>query len=201
MADPEHIERLKAGVQTWNAWRIENHIVRPDFSDANFGGADLGGAVHLEADLSKAVLRGAFLIRANFSGAELHGAQLGWANFRGADLDGANFGGAELFSTIFADTNLSQVEGLYEIRHLGPSIIDYRTLRRSGRLPDVFLRGCGLPNRLIEYLPSLLDDPIIRFYSCFISYSHADKSFARRLHDQLQGRPGAGRIPASGCDQ
>jgi hypothetical protein len=26
------------------------------------------------------------------------------------------------------------------------------------------------------------------FYSCFISYNHTDKSFARRLHDQLQGR-------------
>lgn len=28
----------------------------------------------------------------------------------------------------------------------------------------------------------------IEFYSCFISYSHADKSFARRVHDTLQGR-------------
>ncbi|HZG54291.1 MAG TPA: toll/interleukin-1 receptor domain-containing protein [Pyrinomonadaceae bacterium] len=28
----------------------------------------------------------------------------------------------------------------------------------------------------------------IQFYSCFISYSHADKLFARRLHDALQGR-------------
>ncbi len=28
----------------------------------------------------------------------------------------------------------------------------------------------------------------IEFYSCFISYSHADKSFARRLHDALQVR-------------
>jgi hypothetical protein len=26
------------------------------------------------------------------------------------------------------------------------------------------------------------------YYSCFISYSHADKSFARRVHDTLQGR-------------
>lgn len=28
----------------------------------------------------------------------------------------------------------------------------------------------------------------IDFYSCFISYSSADKAFARRLHDTLQGR-------------
>jgi len=28
----------------------------------------------------------------------------------------------------------------------------------------------------------------IEFYSCFISYAHKDKLFARRLHDALQGR-------------
>jgi TIR domain len=36
-------------------------------------------------------------------------------------------------------------------------------------------------------LPSLLNHAI-EFYSCFISYNHADKAFARRLHDTLQGR-------------
>lgn len=30
--------------------------------------------------------------------------------------------------------------------------------------------------------------PKIQFYSCFISYSHENKPFARRLHDALQGR-------------
>ena len=34
---------------------------------------------------------------------------------------------------------------------------------------------------------SLVVSPI-EFYSCFISYSHEDKLFARRLHDTLQGR-------------
>ena len=57
----------------------------------------------------------------------------------------------------------------------------------SGMLPLVFLRGCGLPDVLIDYLPSLLGEAIT-FYSCFISYSQADKTFARRLHDQLQGK-------------
>ena len=33
-----------------------------------------------------------------------------------------------------------------------------------------FLRGVGLPDNLIDYLPSLLNQPI-QFYSCFISYS------------------------------
>ena len=40
---------------------------------------------------------------------------------------------------------------------------------------------------MIEYLPTMFGSAI-EFYSCFISYSHSDKPFARRLHDQLQGR-------------
>ena len=48
------------------------------------------------------------------------------------------------------------------------------------------MRGVGLPDALIEYLPALLGSAI-EFYSCFISYNHEDKVFARRLHDQLQG--------------
>jgi hypothetical protein len=68
---------------------------------------------------------------------------------------------------------------------LGPSILDHRTLARSGPLPRVFLRGCGLPDALIDYLPSLLGEPI-QFYTCFISYSGADEDFCRRLHGRLQ---------------
>jgi hypothetical protein len=52
---------------------------------------------------------------------------------------------------------------------------------------QVFLRGWGLSDDFIRYLPAFWNQPF-QFYSCFISYSHADKSFARRLHDALQGR-------------
>lgn len=50
-----------------------------------------------------------------------------------------------------------------------------------------FLRGCGLPDNFIEYLPSLLNQPI-QFYSCFISYSSKDDDFAERLHADLQNK-------------
>src|SRR5712691_9569131 len=65
--------------------------------------------------------------------------------------------------------------------------LDHRTLAKSGQLPLAFLRGCGLPDKLIDYLPSLLNEAI-QFYSCFIAYDHTDKDFARRLYDTLQGR-------------
>ncbi len=51
----------------------------------------------------------------------------------------------------------------------------------------MFLRGCGVPEQFITYAKSLVASPI-EFYSCFISYSHADKSFARRLHNDLQAQ-------------
>jgi len=101
----------------------------------------------------------------------------------GADLSEA----AQLDETIFGNTRLVDARGLDACTHDGPSTLDFRTLERYGMLPLVCLRGCGLSERLIEFLPSLLNRPI-EFYSCFISYGHADKSFARRLHDQLQGR-------------
>jgi hypothetical protein len=54
-------------------------------------------------------------------------------------------------------------------------------------LPQVFLCGCGLPDTLIDYLPSLLSQPL-QFYSCFISYSTKDQDFADRLHADLQNK-------------
>lgn len=54
-------------------------------------------------------------------------------------------------------------------------------------IPEVFLRGVGLPDHFITYVPSLTTQSI-EFYSCFISYSHADQRFARLLHDKLQSR-------------
>ena len=40
---------------------------------------------------------------------------------------------------------------------------------------------------MYEVIKAQTDDAFT-FYSCFISYSHDDQGFARRLHDALQGR-------------
>ncbi len=153
-----------------------------NLASANLGGADLTDSTLRGAQLSGADLSAARLRQANFSAAELQ-----FVSFRGADLVGANLTGSTLYETVFGDTDLRQVQGLEACIHEGPSTIDYRTLARSWPLPDAFLKGCGLPDILIQYLPSLVSEPI-SYYSCFISYSHADKAFARRLHDTLQKR-------------
>jgi uncharacterized protein YjbI with pentapeptide repeats len=54
MADPEHLEILRNGVEGWNRWRESNPEARPDLS---------------ASALSRQDLRGANLSRANLSGA------------------------------------------------------------------------------------------------------------------------------------
>ena len=88
---------------------------------------------------------------------------------------------------IFTNTNLNNTLGLSECKHLGPSSIDFRTLSQSRDLPISFLRGCGLPDSLIDYLSSLSGDAI-QFHSCFISYSTKDQVFVERLHADLQNK-------------
>ena len=55
--------------------------------------------------------------------------------------------------------------------------------------PQAFLRGCGVPETLIEYLPAIVraTQPI-RFYTCFISYSSKNRDFAERPHGDLRAR-------------
>jgi hypothetical protein len=186
-----------SGADLSGAWLIGADLIGADLSDANLNGANLTranlrAADLIGADLSDAYLQEARLIGANLSGAALDEASLILTDLRDANLIGAALGwallsGAKLCDTVFANVDLSGCKGLESCKHRGPSSVDIRTLQRSGPLPLIFTRGVGLPDTLIDYLPSLLKQAI-QFYSCFISYNHADKVFARRLHDQLQGR-------------
>src|ERR1700722_15845715 len=166
---------------------VEADLRGADLVGTDLGKADLDDADLRGADLRKADLRGAGLRGADLSGADLSGADLSEAGLGAANLNSVDLGGARLYETVFGGTNLKDARGLSTCEHHGPSTIDHRTLAKSWPLPKAFLRGCGLPEDLITHLPSLMNAGPIQFHSCFISYSHADKSFARRLHDTLQG--------------
>jgi hypothetical protein len=218
MANPEHLEILKQGVNVWNDWRRKKPKLTPDLSEVDLSGTDLGGAdlrrVNLagadlrradvrRADLRKADLREAGLARADLRGANLFRADLGgvdlrladlreahliWANLHRADLGGANLTKAQMLHAAFGDNDLSEVEGLETIHHLGPSTIGIDTIYNSkGNIPEVFLRGCGVPEDFILYMKSLVGKAI-EFYSCFISYSSKDDAFAKRLRADLQAQ-------------
>jgi hypothetical protein len=154
-----------------------------DLRGADLGRADLSGADFSRANLSRADLSMAYLIGANLSGAILTGAIL-----RNACLDGANFERATVSHTIFASVDLSSCKGLESVKREGPSELGVGSIIHSkGRIPEIFLRGVGLPDEWITYIPSLVGDGI-QFFSCFISYSSSDRDFAIQLHDALQSK-------------
>jgi hypothetical protein len=66
MANPEHLELLRRGVEVWNAWRAIERSTKPDLSGADLRGADL-----IKADLSGANLSSALFIKADLSWATL----------------------------------------------------------------------------------------------------------------------------------
>src|SRR5260370_42320696 len=61
MANKEHLDILKQGVETWNQWRKEYPDIHPDLI-----GADLS-----DIDLRKADFSDAYLIQANLIGTDL----------------------------------------------------------------------------------------------------------------------------------
>jgi uncharacterized protein YjbI with pentapeptide repeats len=185
MADEEQLRIFMQGVDTWNKWRRQAGDIRIDLSGtysplANLTGIDLRGA-----DLSRVKFQQADISGGDLREVTLRDADLAGVILRGTRLGGANFEDAYLWETNFINVDLSGCIGLENCRYGGPSPVDFRTLRGSGPLPLAFLRGVGLPDKLIEYLPSLLGQAI-QHYSCFISYSSENGGFARRLHADLQ---------------
>jgi TIR domain/Pentapeptide repeats (8 copies) len=176
-----------------NANLREADLIAADLSGANLFRAilfvaRLSEANLKEANLNDAVLDGADLRKTNLSGANLSGAHLSGAHLQYATLDGANFERATVGYTIFGGVDLSSCRGLDSVQHDDPSTLGVDSIIRSkGRIPVIFLRGVGLPDEWIDYIPSLVADGI-QFFSCFISYSSVDKQFAIRLHDALQSK-------------
>ncbi len=203
--DLHEADLLDIGLSRANLFKAD--LRTTDLRDAglnltNLNYANLEGANLEEANLEGATLIGAKLSRAKLHGAEMSGADLSAADLSNADLTNttlqdvslirtnlkkADLSGARLYQTVFGNTNLAETKGLDRCDHWGPSFIDFGTLEASGTLPLTFLRGLGLPESVVEYLPSLLKKPIA-FYSCFISYSSKDQDFAERLYADLQNK-------------
>ena len=113
MANQEHLDILRQGVDVWNAWRAKEPSIVPDLTKAELRGADLSGADLSGADLSWAELSGADLLDADLSGAcltdaYLDRADLSDANLRGAFLHNAYLGKANLDVANLSGADLSE---------------------------------------------------------------------------------------------
>jgi uncharacterized protein YjbI with pentapeptide repeats len=206
--NPEHLEQLRGGPGKWNVWRKEHPDVIPDLDEVdvsrsgiahiNLAGAMLRRACLVDCNLNRAKLDGADLDGALLAHADLsysdlsktvlRHADLSHVEFRNATLNDVDFTGARLAGAVFSDVDLSFAKGLESVHHTGPSSIGIDTIYRSkGKIPEVFLRGAGVPDNFILYMRSLTG-AAFDFYSCFISYSTKDQDFTDRLHSDLQGK-------------
>jgi uncharacterized protein YjbI with pentapeptide repeats len=135
MANPEHIAKLKEGIEAWNQWRgqLSKANAVPsrsepgeiDLSNANLEAARLVGrkqtggleteyvgtrliGINLrQANLRRANLRRADLNVADLLEADLSGATLMGADLGGADLSGANLRGADFRRAYLCGASIS----------------------------------------------------------------------------------------------
>lgn len=165
-------------------------LYRVNLRGVNLSDADLSFAILIASDLRGTNLHGTNLREAKLSGADLRGADLIGANLSDAKLEHANWIDVSIGWTLFGNVDLHTVIGLKTVKHAGPSIIGLDTIYRShGHIPEVFLRGAGVPETFITNMRALVDSMSpIEFYSCFISYSHQNEDFAKRLHADLQAQ-------------
>ena len=108
MANKEHVEILKQGVEIWHQWRVKHGHIVPDLSRANLRGIDLSGANLIGVDLSGANLFEAILIEANLMAAYVAEAVLSRANLSGANLGNTSHFGYTSFATTPNGANLSK---------------------------------------------------------------------------------------------
>ena len=205
MADTNHLKVLEKGVSQWNEWRKENPAITPDltgsnlfrqrltgvdFSGTNLSNSNLTGCIMSLSNISYANLKSCRLLGAIVSGCDLTNSNFSYSSLVEANFNQSNFTNSDLsnvwlYETNFANANLSGVKGLLTVKHLRSSTIDHRTIYKSKDIPIEFLRGCGLPEFIIENVNKIKGD-INQYHSCFISYSSKDEVFVTKLYRNLQ---------------
>jgi hypothetical protein len=167
---------------------LQANLTRADLSLSNLGDANLSGADLFGANLEGAILADANFFAANLGSAILRDAIVFGTNLSQTDLELTDVTNATFDLAIFGNSDLSSLRGLETVKHAGPSVIGIDTIyRSSGNISEIFLRGAGVPEDFITFMRSLRGKTF-EFYSCFISYSSRDESFARELHTRLQAQ-------------
>ena len=130
MANRQHLDTLRQGIEVWNRWREQNPGVFPDLSHADLKGMVLRGANLARVNLKGADLRKTTLENTNFSGADLRGVNLQQAGLRKADLSKANLNRANLRQTDLRGANLAEASMVGA--ELGQANLQGAILRKKG---------------------------------------------------------------------
>ena len=209
------------------------HLTRADFREANLQGARLtlanlsraaliGASLNranlketrlahtivMNADLRDADLSSAYLHKTVLATTDLTGAYLYKAHFSEVYLNNSKFANSAFADTTLGASDLSLAIDLEKTNHHGPSTVGLDTIHKSkGKIPEAFLRGCGLSDADIEF--AKLSDPdfsneeinkilykvyelranqAVQISPLFISYSHADGAFVDKLENHLNNK-------------
>jgi hypothetical protein len=218
MANKEHVAILQRGVADWNRWRAETPGLNPDLDGYNLSPSDdIRNMVNLKGinfsnttfrkctltlvDLAGANLQHAYfwlteLLYCNLDDCDARHASFEYVKFDHVSLSGTRFWWNELNGSHFVTVDLSGATGLAGNIHHGMSI-DVVTLEltaiglasHTDHREDIerFYREAGVPQHLIDYYSARIG-VLPPFLSVFISYSSADRVFARWLFDELTKR-------------
>ena len=168
----------------------------------------LSHAIIMNADLRDADLSSSYLHKTVLAKTDLSGAYLYKAHLSEVYLSESRFTNAAFADTTLGASDLSLAMDLEKANHHGPSTIGIDTIQKSkGRIPENFLRGCGLSDTDIEF--AKLSDPdfsnaevnrilykvyelranqAVQISPLFISYSHADGTFVDKLESHLNNK-------------
>lgn len=184
---------------------IQINLKDADLSRVKWLNCELKGANLQNTKLDNADLTGSNLRRSDLRGTRIYKCRLLSVNLTLARMYKTEIIESIIWETIFSRVDLSNVTGLDTCKYPGPSLVDNKTLTNSKKIPLSFLQGIGLNDWQIETsklndrnltktqitdicyeVIKLRSDPTLQFYSCFISYSHNDQIFAKKLHNALQ---------------
>ena len=157
-------------------------LFKATFSEADCSGTYLRRADAIEADFAGANLTKADLVELNLRNGNLAGATLIGTDLSGSRLSGVDMREATLGWTLMGNLDLTQVVGIEQLKHIGPSTVGFDTARISHeRLPESFLQGCGISESVVQSWESLFGHPCEEV-PCFIRFAPDDVSFARNVY-------------------
>lgn len=182
MANPEHVEILKSGVDEWNRFVLSQplefaaNLTRLDltdtspigisFSGANFSFSDLRQSKFNGSDLKFATFVGAELASASFAQSYRGGGEFGQTDLRNVDLRGANLTDSDFSNALVDGANVSSIRPiggasgmlrtvLSQSKGLTQSQLNSMIGDSGTRIPDHLKRPAQWPE-----IDLLEDDPV-----------------------------------------
>lgn len=176
-------ERCRFTQSVFSNTHLFGNLSGSTLRSSRFVGTTLDRCDLSDCDFSHGELNGISARRTNFNNSAFYRTMIA-GHFDGATVVNADFAEAYILGSEFIDIDLGAAKNLSHSKVFSHTTLDHRTLFKSGVLPLNFYRSCGFPDNFVEYVTSLIRDPIA-MKSCFLSHSSKDEMFVNRLYGDL----------------